>query len=198
MKRVVLSLLVAGICVVAARNASASADLGFKSLGGAIGYVSPENLDGTFTFGAIVDHGTIAPNWGLESHVDYWGWSQEAFGTKVSVHDIILGARTKYYFDIANPRVRPFAGGGLAMHFVNVKAEQPGFPSVSDGQTKLGIDLGGGITTNVGPRTNFIAESWYGIVSDVSQFSLRVGMTYNLTAPAPVKHHRSTTSRSHK
>ena len=34
--------------------------------------------------------------------------------------------------------------------------------------------------TSVSPVLDFHAEGWYGIVSDVNQFSLRVGMSYRL------------------
>jgi hypothetical protein len=51
---------------------------------------------------------------------------------------------------------------------------------VEDSATKLGLDIGGGVSTPIGPRSDLLGEAWYGIVSDVSQFSLRVGMSYRL------------------
>ena len=166
------------------RSASRS-DFGLKGLGVAVGYVSPENLDGTFSIGAFADLGMITPNIGLEPRVDYWGWSQSEFGVEAKVHDVAVGARGKYFFDLRNSPIRPFAGAGMALHFVGeqvVIPPQGGFPAVtaSDSQTKFGVDLGGGITTPAGPRANFNAEMWYGIVSDVSQFSLRAGMSFKL------------------
>jgi opacity protein-like surface antigen len=160
-------------------------DFGLKGLGVAVGFVSPENLDGTFSIGAFANLGMITPNIGLEPRLDYWGWSKSEFSVDAKVHDVALGARGKYFFDIKNSPIRPFAGAGLALHFVGEQVAIPpqgGFPAMtaSDSQTKLGVDLGGGITTPAGPRADFNGEVWYGIVSDVSQFSLRAGMSFKL------------------
>jgi opacity protein-like surface antigen len=160
-------------------------DLGLKRIGGALGYVSPENLDGVLGLGAFADWGTIAPRIGLESRLDYWSHSEESFGAKASIHDVIFGARAKYMFEVANPRIQPFAGGGLALHFLGAKVETPamgGLPamSASSSDTKLGVDLGGGISSPINPSLDFLGEAWYGIVSDVSQLSLRVGLSYRM------------------
>lgn len=197
MKRFTLFLAVA-LTLATAPTAMAQSDMGLKNLGAAIGFVSPENLDMTFSIGAFADWGTIAPNIGLETRLDYWGWSENQMGMETSIRDITLGARGKYYFETANPKVRPFAGAGLGMHFITAEVTIPPMPpfpgeNYSDSQTKLGLDLGGGIATPINPRTDFLAEAWYGIVSDVSQFSLRAGISYKLggyqhaTPAAPAK-----------
>lgn len=184
MKRNVL-LLTLALCALTAPVAIAQSDLGLKNLGVAVGYVSPENLDGTFSIGGFADWGTLAPRIGLESRIDFWSWSESAFGVETSVRDITVGARGKYFFDVANPKIRPFAGAGLGLHFIEVNVDMPaqgGFPpmSVSDSETKLGLDLGGGIVAPMGPRTDFLGELWYGIVTDVSQFSLRAGLSWKM------------------
>lgn len=184
MKYRMLAVTVA-LGALVASNAMAQSSLGLKSLGVAVGYVSPENLDGTLGFGVFADHGTIAPRIGLESRIDYWGWSQSAFGAKTSINDMAVGARSKYYFSVVNPAVRPFVGAGLGMHFLHAKVSIPsqgGFPamSVEDSSTKLGLDLGGGVAMSVAPRTQLLGELWYGVISDVNQFSLRVGMSHKL------------------
>jgi opacity protein-like surface antigen len=184
MKRNIL-LLTMALCALAASSAMAQSDLGLKNVGVALGYVSPEDLDGTLGIGVFANHGTIAPHIVLESRIDYWGQSQEAFGAKSEVSDIAIGARGKYTFETANPKLHPFAGAGLAIHMVHAKVTIPaqfGFPeqTAEDSSTKLGLDLGGGIATPLGPRTDLLGEVWYGIVSDVSTFSLRIGMSYKL------------------
>ena len=184
MNRKVLALTLA-LSVVAASSAFAQADLGFKRVGVAVGYVSPENLDGTFSIGVMADHGTIAPRFGLESRLDYWGWSENQFGVETAIRDVTLGARTKYYFEVANPKIRPFAGAGLGLHFLSAEVTIPaggGFPAMSESasETKLGLDVGGGFASTLSPRTDFVGEAWYGIVSDMSQFSLRAGLQFKL------------------
>lgn len=179
MKRRIVAFTLA-ISVLAASSAFAAADLGFKNAGVTAGFVSPENLDGTFNISGYVNHGELAPRWNLESHLGYWGWSESFGGVETSIRDIVLGARTKYSFEVANPKFQPFVGGGLGFHFINVEVSDPSFGSVDAGETKLGLDLGGGFHMPVSPRADFVAESWYGIVSDVSQFSLRAGMQWKL------------------
>jgi opacity protein-like surface antigen len=184
MKHIVLLLTIA-TCALAAQDAAAQADLGFKRIGGAIGYVSPEDVDGVFSLGVFADHGTIAPRIGLESRIDYWSHSEDAFGVEASIRDITVGARGKYYFEVTGSSLRPFAGAGLGLHFLSAKVAMPpvpGFPAttVEDSSTKLGLDLGGGVATAINPQLDFLGELWYGIVSDVSQLSLRVGVSYKL------------------
>jgi len=183
MKRIVLLIALASIAIAPA--AMAQSDIGIKNLGLAVGYVSPENIDGTFTIGGFADLGTMAPNLGLEARLDYWSWSQSQFGSEVRVSDVILGARGKYYFETANPRLRPFAGAGLAMHIVSFEETIPAFPpfpaeTFSSSDTKIGLDIGGGILTPINPRTDFLGEAWYSIVSDWGQFSLRAGVQFKI------------------
>jgi opacity protein-like surface antigen len=171
-----LSALVAG-------NALAQSDLGLKAVGGAVGFVSPEDLDGTVTFGVFANHGTIVPNLGLESRLDFWSASDKAFGVKLTVRDVALGARAKYYFPLENSSLHPFAGGGLALHFIHAEVDysypNPTF-SADDSSTKLGLDLGGGVAMPMNDQWDFSGELWYGIVSDVGQFSLRAAFAYKL------------------
>lgn len=164
--------------------ATSHSSMGLRAIGGAVGFVSPENVDGALTLGVFADCGRITPRIGLEPHLDYWSETQESFGTKATLSDVILGARGKYYFEVANPRIQPFAGAGLGIHMLHAKVTvtEPGFPDLvaEDSESKLGIDLGGGVMMPVGPRTDMLGEMWYGIVSDVSQFSMRLGLSYHI------------------
>lgn len=183
MKRLCLVLALVST-VVAAPVAMAQSDLGFKRMGAAVGFVSPEDMDGTFMIGVFADHGWITPAIGLESRIDYWSQSEEAFGAEASVRDIVLGARGKYYFEVNHPTIKPFAGVGLGLHFLHAEVTIPpigGFPeqTVEDSSTELGIDFGGGMAMNVGPRTDILTELWY-TVSDASQLALRFGLSYKL------------------
>jgi hypothetical protein len=184
MKRISL-LLALMLCVLVAPAAKAQSNLGLKKLGVALGFVSPQDIDMTFSFGALADWGMITPRVGLESRLDYWGHTDHQFGVEASIHDVTLGARGKYFFDVAKSNMHPFAGAGLGIHFLSGKVHTAafgGFPAMdaSSSDTKLGLDLGGGFKSSVGPRTDFLGEAWYGIVSDVSQFSLRAGLSYKI------------------
>lgn len=177
------------LCALFCGPAGAQSNLGLKAVGLDVGIVNPEDMDATVGIGAVLDLGTIAPNLLLDTHFDYWSASEEQYGIEFSVRDIVFGARTKYLFDMPSPKFRPFVGGGLSLHFVEAEMTIPDeygmgglIPggSVSDSSTKLGLDLGGGFFVPVNPAINFMTEMWFGVVSDVNQFSLKVGMMYNL------------------
>ncbi len=180
-------VLALAVTALAAPSAMAQSDLGLKRLGVAVAFVSPQDLDGTFSVGIFANHGIVTPRIGLESRIDFWQKSETFFGNETSVRDIAIGARGKYQFEVSHPKIRPFAGSGLALHLVHAKVTIPpqfGFPAmiVEDSSTKLGLDLGGGIATSIAPRADLLAELWYGIASDVNQFSLRIGMSRKLGA----------------
>ena len=189
MSRTCLGLLVGCLCILVVSNASAQTNLGFKAAGVEVGVVNPEDIDATVGFSAHVDLGTIAPRIMLETHLGYWSTSEDQFGIEASIRDITLGARVKYLFDLPSSRIRPFAGGGLGLHFVNAEVTIPDQElmgiivpgsTVSDSSTKLGLDLGGGMYVPMSPKMNFVTELWAGIVNDVNQLALKVGVLYNL------------------
>jgi hypothetical protein len=183
-------LLTLAVCAFFSQTAFAETNLGLKGIGGAVGVVDAEDMDATFGLGLMVDHGTIVPHLALESRLDWWSKSQDAYGSEVTARDIAVGARCKYLFDVSTPTIKPFVGGGLGLHFLHAEVNMvppPGFPgqpmSVEDSSTKLGLDLGGGMMAGIGPRTALLAELWYGVVSDFSQLSFRVGMEYKFGPP---------------
>jgi opacity protein-like surface antigen len=179
--RILLCSLILGALL--SHEASAQSDMGLKRIGAMIGYVSPEDLDGTFGFGVFTDLGTITPKIGLDAHLDYWSETQEGFGAKASIHDIVLGSRGKYLFELKNSSIRPFAGAGLSMHFLKAKVTfsdpNSGTMEAEDSTAKLGLDLGGGLATSLSEKVDFHAETWY-VISDIDQFSLRMGLSMKM------------------
>jgi opacity protein-like surface antigen len=189
MSRSCIYLLVGCLGLFAVSDAMAQSNLGLKAAGLEVAVVNPEDMDATIGFAALADLGTIIPNLMLEANLGYWSTSEEAYGMEASIRDIAVGARAKYLFNISNSRIRPFAGGGLSVHFVSAEMtipEQdfmgiivPG-SSASDSSTKLGLDLGGGLYAPMTPRMNFVTELWAGVVNDVNQLAFRVGVMYDL------------------
>jgi len=183
MKRFPLFLVLA-IGLLGAQQAMAQSNLKLRAIGASAALVNPENLDNAFGFGVFADMGQIAPRIGLEPTLEYWSKSEDAFGASASLRDLSIGARGKYYFDTANPKVRPFAGAGLGLHFLRAEAtvNVPGFGTVTSdaSDTKLGLDLGGGVATAVSPKDDLHVEGWFGVVSDMNQFALRVGLSHKL------------------
>lgn len=178
MQRFTVCVLAICLCVVAATSVAAQTELGLRGMGFKIGLVSPEDIDATVGFAVFADMGTIVPNLRLEPNLGFWTTSEEAVGTKFSVRDIAVGARAKYLFKIPNSKMRPFAGGGLGLHFLHASFEAPGIDT-GDSDVKLGLDMGGGFFVPMNTQWDFTSELWYGIVSDVSQISFAVGVQYN-------------------
>ncbi len=184
MKRITLLSLLATLAL-AIPAAHAQSDVGLKRVGVAIGFVDPENLGTTFGIGVFADHGTVTPHIGLESRLDWWSQSDQFLGTKTSVRDIALGVRAKYHFETANPKIRPFLGTGLGVHFLKAEVNVPpqfGNPAytVEATSNELGLDLGGGIATPLGARTDLLGETWFGIVDGANSFTVRAAISYQL------------------
>jgi opacity protein-like surface antigen len=184
MKRISLLLALATLAI-AVPVANAQSDLGLKRVGAAIGFVDPENLGTTFSLGVFADHGTITPHISLESRLDYWSQSDQFLGTETAIRDVALGVRGKYNFETSNPKIRPFLGAGLGVHFLKAEVTIPpfgGFPALTTeaSSTELGVDLGGGVSTPLSPKTDLLGESWFGIVDGANSFMLRAGISYKL------------------
>ncbi len=189
MKKGLLAVAVVALFAFPAHFALASSDVGFKSVGVDLGFVSPEDIDGTIGFGAFADLGSFSPRVGLSGHLGYWSKSEDFFGSETSVRDVSLTGRVRYKFPTAS-KFQPYAGGGLGMHFLNAELTTPDVDlgggliipgmSVSDSQTKLGIDLGGGFTTPVGTKTDLYGDFWYSMVEDFGQLSMKVGLAWKL------------------
>jgi len=183
MKRLAMFVMFA-LGLLSAQQAMAQSKIGLHAIGASAAFVSPQYLDGTFGLGVFADLGQVAPNIGLEPHLEFWSKSANEFGFESSLRDVSVGMRGKYYFEVANPKVRPFAGAGLGLHFLHAKSTftVPGFGTASGegSDTKLGLDVGGGIATALNSKNDFRAEAWYGIVTDVNQFALRVGISHKL------------------
>jgi|GEM_PF-605128 len=189
-------------CTLLSQNAWAKTDLGMRSLGVDAGFVDPSNVDGTFGFGAFANMGNLSQDVRLQPHIGYWSKSQEFGGAKASVSDIAFSTRALYMFHGTSPKFRPYAGGGVGVHFVKAKAETtfppPGM-SATDTSTKLGLDMGGGFTTPLSEKADFCVDMWYTAMSDVGHFSLKAGVSFDLghssDTATPKSTHRSRARR---
>jgi opacity protein-like surface antigen len=179
MKKAIVVLGVFAFCIAASQNAWAKTNLGFNRLGVDVGLVDPEAVGSALGFGAHADLGTLAPNFRLSTHVNYWNKSESDFGAEISFRDISVGPRVRYMFPVSSPKIQPYAGAGLGVHFYNAKVEMPGFPSAEVSSTELGFDLGGGASMPLSPKTDLFADLWY-TLSDVDHFSMKVGASFKL------------------
>ncbi len=189
MKKAIISLGVFLFCIALSQNALAKTDLRLTSVGIDAGLVDPEGAGGTLGLGAFADLGTFAPNIRFSSHLGYWSKSEDGGGGEASIRDISVGARVKYMFRVSSPKIQPFAGGGLGLHFFHAEVTVPdmdfgGFVvpgyTAEDSSTELGLDLGGGVVTPLSPKTDLSGELWY-TLSDVDQVAVKVGVAFKLS-----------------
>jgi len=190
MRRNIAILACVLVLTLGASAASAQANLGFKGVGVRVGYVNPENIDATFAFGVFTDLGTFHPNVSFETYMNYWSKSMDAYGFgETKFRDIIVGAKAEYLFNVASPKVRPFVGAGLSLHFLHGEVSIapltvgtltiPG-TSVDTSDTKLGLDFGGGLRAGLSPTIDFVGEAGFSLVSDVSQFGISAGILFHI------------------
>lgn len=144
--------------------AFAQTGIDLMGVGLKFGLVNPDGIDAMIGYGALADLGRITPEIMLESNLDYW--SEAAF------RDLIVGGTAKYMFKSVNLKVRPFAGGGVALHFLKISA---------DARTKAGVHFGGGLFYALSAQFDLLADGRYTIVSNASQIALQAGLVYKLT-----------------
>ena len=163
-------------------NESSSKGLGLNALGVDAGLVDPEGASSTLGLGVFADLGNLAPDVRLSTHVGYWSKSESEFGAEASVRDISVSARAKYMFHVNSPKLQPYAGAGLGIHFFHAKVDVPMAPgfSAEDSATKLGLDLGGGVLRPVSPSTDLFVDLWY-TVADIDQLAMKAGVSFQLS-----------------
>jgi hypothetical protein len=148
--------------------------LGLQGLGARIGFVDPEGASSTVALGIHLDAGEFVRNVHIMPMVEYW----KVGVSGIDVSDLMIGADVNLDFPVEGGRVIPYAGGGLGLHFV--KVDDPFIPpGVDTSDTKLGLNIQGGIRNQVMPNLGIFGEVKYAFVSDANQLKIMGGFTYN-------------------
>jgi len=159
--------------------ALAQSDIGFKGIGGRIGYVDPEaDYDGTITFGVVADLGTWTPQLHWDASLCYWSSSYDFDWTghnyDITLSDFALRSGVKYHF-IEGPW-EPYAGGGLGLHFFSWDADWPqGYGGASDSDTEFGFYIVGGVEHRFNDQWKGSAEfqlDWADLDQTTIQFNV--------------------------
>jgi len=141
------------------------ANIGFKGIGGKVGFVDPESSIGsTFGLGVVANLGTITPAIHLDAFADYWGksYDESMFGANAESKctEIAIGAAAKYYFPMEGSKFKPYAGGGLALtigkctfdyQYTDPFTGQTSDQSSSSSDTELGFRILGGADMELSP-----------------------------------------------
>ncbi|TMQ60638.1 MAG: porin family protein [Candidatus Eisenbacteria bacterium] len=147
--------------------------LGFQGLGARLGFVDPEGASSTVALGVHIDAGEFVRNVHVIPMVEYW--KVGVGGSDIS--DFTLATDINVDFPVEGGRLIPYAGGGLGLHIIKFDVP-PGFlGDTSD--TKLGLNVQGGIKNQVMPNLGIFGEVGYSFVSDVNQLKVMGGFTYN-------------------
>ncbi len=136
--------------------------INFNGIGGRLGFVKPENIDGTFGIGFHTHLGEIVPNLVLYPSLEYWGKSRGG----VDFSQLALNGDLRYYFPLAgDANVDVFAGGGLG-----ILLNDPG-------DNDIGLNVLGGI--DVPFSGNWVAGGEIRfVINDNTLFKIMAGITY--------------------
>jgi len=157
-----------------AAPAPESRGLGFQGLGARIGFVDPEGTSSTVALGVHIDGVEFVRNVHVMPLVEYW----KVGVSGVDVSDLTIASDINLDFPIEGGRMVPYAGGGLGLHFVKIDNPFAG-PGYDASNTKLGLNIQGGIRNQVMPNLGIFGEVKYSFVSDVNQLKVMGGFTYN-------------------
>jgi opacity protein-like surface antigen len=159
--------------------------IGLKAIGGGVGYTSfslssggsSESLGG-FAIGAVANLGEVTQGLSLYPSVIYSSASKDVNSAKWKLSDFAVNANVKYSFKAEG--VTPYVGGGLGLNFVSSTITIPGFLGFGGGElsssdTKIGINLLGGVEMKFGNMTGFV-QAGYNIVSDMGHLQFLAGV----------------------
>jgi len=150
--------------------------LGFKGIGGRIGVVDPEDASTALDLGFHIDFGEIAQNIHIQPLAEYWSVGQDVGPYNADIKDLSFGADVMFDFPLQDSRFTPYAGGGLGLHFLSASSNVPNVPDQD--HTKFGLNLQGGIQSDVMPNLAIFGELRYNFVSDANQLKILGGFTY--------------------
>lgn len=182
MKRLFILIAVLGIAALPFSNAFAA---GPVSVGVEGGFVNTEidEFDNTWVMGVFADFGLPMINWSIQPFINYWNWSEDISvlgeNMETSFSDWTVGGNVK--MSIPTPSiVRPFIGAGVSAHILTAEVDLGTMGSFDDSDTKLGFQLGGGTYIDAGDSWSIVAQTWYHMVEDFNQWSIRGGVAWSL------------------
>ena len=183
--------------------------LRFTSLGLQVGRVNPHGIEPANSVSLQADYGEITPGWRVVFHATYWGSrfrdrNVRAYADSlrnaiydptgdavvvlgdITVSDIALGADARRTF-LPNAWLRPYAGGGLALHVVNADGRLIDGTFVERATDILAVGVAGtvGVSARLVPHIALEAQARYDFLSLARFGSLRIGASYFFDNPRP-------------
>lgn len=171
-----VALVAAAPAAFAQATTAREPGLGFQGLGARLGFVDPEGTSSTLELGVHIDAGQIVKGVRLQPLVEYWSLGTSIGPYNSDVSDFSFGTDVNVDFPLQDSRIVPYAGGGLGLHFLSFDSTVPNVPDQSD--TKLGLNIQGGIRNDIMPNLSIFGEARYNFVSDANQLKVLGGFTY--------------------
>ena len=184
MKTLTKWILISSLVVLTAgfSSAYAESDIGFKGIGGRLGYVDLDGWEGTFNMGVVADLGTWMENLKWDASIEYWSSTESAFGFDMTISG--LAFRSGVLYEFLQDKIRPRAGGGLGMHMMSWEWASPTFTgqysTVDDSESKFGFYLQGGVEMDLSDKLRGAADIRLDMVDDFDQTHIMFTVIYLL------------------
>lgn len=167
--------------------------LGFKGVGGGIGFIAASMDDGSgsssslsgFLIGAHVDLGEITKDISLFPDITYWSASKDP----LKLSDFSINVNAHYNISVQG-QFRPYVGAGLGYNSISSEVTIPSFTiggfgtfgggTVSGSVSRLGINLLVGANYKLNDVLTLVVEPRYVLASDFNHFTVKVGITYGM------------------
>lgn len=141
-----------------------SAQIGFKGVGGRLGFVTADASQSSIIFGGHVNLGEIIPGLALVPSLDYWS---------DDIDFLSVNGNARYYFPTGG-NIDLFGLGGVG--FVRVKADLGPFGSATN--SEFGLNLGGGAEIPLSDNLKGTAMLIFN--TEASQIKILGGVTFML------------------
>ena len=185
------SLFVFALCALAspvlAADAPAPAPLPVRSSGivGVGVTTSTVFQEGQSSFSGIaarlrIRAAAFRPNLEILPTMEYWQNNShlDTYDIRTSRRDATLGTDVRWVFD-TKKGWQPYAGAGVALHFLNEELKFPPHPAQSSGLVRGGFAALGGVEFNMGARLGSFVELKYHAVSKYRQIKFNTGLAWN-------------------
>ena len=146
-----------------------SAQIGFKGVGGRLGFVTADASQSGIIFGGHVNLGEIIPGLALVPNLDYWSNDFDFLS---------VNANVRYYFP-SGGNIDLFALGGLGFVRVSTPDIMTILGTIEGGSaTEFGLNLGGGAEIPLSDNLKGVGMLIFN--TEASQIKIMGGVTYML------------------
>ena len=187
-------------------------DLSFRGIGLDVGYIWPNDVESTESFGLRIDLGYLGPGIRVLPRVGYWSSALDPTEVarletrvvelvqeqnpgappldldlgRVEWRDLSVGTDAQFVWRVPYD-ILTYAGLGVAIHFRNGSGEAVDDTFIEDllDSTAAGANLHGGLEVPLNRRLRLYGDARYELAGDVRFFGVRAGLQILFQDPAP-------------